>query len=117
MKFSTKIKTQYWREKLGFVKLNLASKKLVFDLGAIPIIAAMVLLFSTIGASIFYKKDIFEKEKNTNLIETPLLRAAGVEQIVNTYTTLDQTDPVIASFSDSSYIVVYIHIILVDTML
>ncbi len=61
MKFFNTIKNLNKREQLVFKTPKKGSRKLVFDMGIIPTIASLLLLFSTVGASIFFTKNNIPK--------------------------------------------------------
>ncbi|MFK7774049.1 MAG: LamG-like jellyroll fold domain-containing protein [Saprospiraceae bacterium] len=65
MKFFNKVKNLYKTDQLVFGKPKKGSRKLVFDMGVIPTIASVLLLFSTVGASIFFTKNNISKSFST----------------------------------------------------
>jgi len=57
MKFFNKVEKLLTKKQLVFEKPEKGSRKLLFDMGLLPTIASLLLLFSTVGASIFFTKN------------------------------------------------------------
>ena len=70
MKFFNNVNKLIKMKRLVFEKLENRSRKLVFDMGALPTIILLLLLFSTVGASIFFTKgDISTFHSSQNIEE------------------------------------------------
>ena len=91
MKFFNKVKNLYKTEQSVFGKPKKGSKKLVFDMGVIPTIASLLLLFSTVGASIFFTKNNISKTFST-------------ETAFDTAGQISISNELISSTSDTSFL-------------
>ena len=67
MKFFNNVKKIFNMEQLVFEKPEWGSRKLVFDMGALPTIASLLLIFSTIGTSIFFTKNNISKSFSSKI--------------------------------------------------
>ncbi|MFK8007335.1 MAG: LamG-like jellyroll fold domain-containing protein [Saprospiraceae bacterium] len=96
MKFFNNVKKIVKREQLVFEKAERASRRLVFDMGILPTIVSLLLLFSTVGASIFFTNNNISKSFSTenssdvagqiSVTKTLLSPASGTAYVGDTVT-------------------------------